>query len=131
MKLKTSELTGSALDYSVAIAKGIPSADLKLPSYKGDSLFRYIRDDEGELTGNYMTGPDLLFSRKWEAAGPIIEKEQFSIAAPSPINKCWTAMTWRNESKQDGPTLLIAAMRCYVQSKLGDEVEIPNKIAKF
>lgn len=27
-----------------------------------------------------------------------------------------------------GPTPLIAAMRCYVASKLGDNVEIPEKL---
>jgi len=27
-----------------------------------------------------------------------------------------------------GPTPLIAAMRCYVASKLGDEVEIPEEL---
>jgi hypothetical protein len=27
-----------------------------------------------------------------------------------------------------GPTPLIAAMRCYVQSKLGDEVEAPEEL---
>lgn len=27
-----------------------------------------------------------------------------------------------------GPTTLIAAMRCYVASKLGDEVEVPEEL---
>jgi hypothetical protein len=30
----------------------------------------------------------------------------------------------------DGTTPLIAAMRCYVASKLGDEVEIPVELIK-
>lgn len=29
-----------------------------------------------------------------------------------------------------GPTPLIAAMRCFVASKLGDEVEIPEELVK-
>jgi hypothetical protein len=29
---------------------------------------------------------------------------------------------------QYGPTPLIAAMRCYVASKLGDEVEVPDEL---
>jgi hypothetical protein len=29
---------------------------------------------------------------------------------------------------QHGPTPLIAAMRCYVASKLGDEVEVPKEL---
>jgi hypothetical protein len=28
-----------------------------------------------------------------------------------------------------GPTPLIAAMRCYVASKLGDEVELPEELS--
>ena len=28
-----------------------------------------------------------------------------------------------------GPTPLIAAMRCYVASKLGDEVEVPDELS--
>jgi hypothetical protein len=31
-------------------------------------------------------------------------------------------------SESEGPTPLIAAMRCYVASKLGDEVEIPSEL---
>ena len=30
--------------------------------------------------------------------------------------------------EEQGPTPLIAAMRCYVASQLGDEVEIPGEI---
>jgi len=30
--------------------------------------------------------------------------------------------------EQDGPTPLIAAMRCYVASKLGEEVDVPEEL---
>lgn len=30
----------------------------------------------------------------------------------------------------DGPTPLVAAMRCLVASRLGDEVEIPDELCK-
>lgn len=33
-----------------------------------------------------------------------------------------------NEHSQYGPTPLIAAMRCYVASRLGDEVEVPQEL---
>jgi hypothetical protein len=29
-----------------------------------------------------------------------------------------------------GPTPLIAAMRCYVASKMGDEVDVPDELVK-
>lgn len=125
MKVKTSELTGAALDWAVAIAEGIPAEELKLPSWKNDSLFRYLRDAEGELDGRYVTGPDLLFSCKWEAGGPIIERENI-------WTKPGVAFVVGDRGEylflQTGPTLLIAAMRCYVASKMGDEVEIPEEL---
>ena len=34
-------------------------------------------------------------------------------------------LTWTCER---GPTKLIAAMRCYVASKLGDEVDVPEEL---
>ena len=35
---------------------------------------------------------------------------------------------WKQLLKHLGKTKLIAAMRCYVASKLGDEVEIPEEL---
>jgi hypothetical protein len=32
--------------------------------------------------------------------------------------------------KQEGPTVLIAAMRCFCCSQLGDEIEIPEELLK-
>jgi hypothetical protein len=34
----------------------------------------------------------------------------------------------RDLTRAEGPTPLIAAMRCYVASKLGDTVEIPEEL---
>jgi hypothetical protein len=38
----------------------------------------------------------------------------------------WAAEVEAGEYEHDGQTPLIAAMRCYVASKLGDEIEIPE-----
>jgi len=123
--VKTTELTDTALDYAVAIAKGIPREELRLPRYKGDSLFRYTRDEDGNLDGCYVTGPDLIFSRKWEAGGPIIHKEGLGFYQANATK--WWAHLPGQEYTHEGPTPLIAAMRCYVASKLGDEVDIPKE----
>jgi hypothetical protein len=42
----------------------------------------------------------------------------------------WQAECNSNDyhNRQHGPTPLIAAMRCYVASKLGDAVEIPEEL---
>ena len=43
----------------------------------------------------------------------------------------WTGEDWmayiRHDEEYFGPTPLIAAMRCYVASVLGDEVEVPDE----
>jgi hypothetical protein len=135
MKVKTSRLSGAALDWAVALCKGIPAEHIYIaPGYRGEVLYRRNVNALGELTGTYTTGPELLFSTKWEAGGPIIEREEI-YARPTGDAAKWEAMVWRDTIGADtcgfkydqvGSTPLIAAMRCYVASKLGEEVEIPE-----
>ena len=41
----------------------------------------------------------------------------------------WMAWPTRDQTKMVyGPTALIAAMRCYVASKLGEEVDVPEEL---
>lgn len=74
-------------------------------------------------------------STNWAQGGPIIEREKINLSAyelddDGASNPGWQA--WPNYGMSDwylsGPTPLIAAMRCYVASKLGDEVEIPEAL---
>jgi hypothetical protein len=70
-----------------------------------------------------------FYSSDWAQGGPIIEREGINLRALS--GALWEAETWSAEGGQyllDGPTPLIAAMRCYVASVLGDEVEVPNEL---
>ena len=103
--MKTSELTGAALDWAVAECEGF------------------------DRTINYAPS----FSTDWQHGGEIIERE-------------WLDVTpWPNESDEDrrwqcvqydthgyvssfGFTPLVAAMRCYVASQLGDEIELPEEL---
>jgi hypothetical protein len=43
-------------------------------------------------------------------------------------DKEWAASVDKGRNEFRGRTPLIAAMRCYVASKLGDEVEIPEEL---
>jgi hypothetical protein len=65
-----------------------------------------------------------FYSTDWALAGPIIEREKMTLE--------WTGEDWmayiRHDEEYFGPTPLIAAMRCYVASVLGDEVEVPNEL---
>jgi hypothetical protein len=60
---------------------------------------------------------------KWEHGGPIIEREGIAIGKSW---ESWKAFT--ETSTGEGLTPLIAAMRCYVASKLGEDVSIPEEL---
>jgi hypothetical protein len=64
---------------------------------------------------------------KWEHGGPIIEREYMYLE----YSGIWRAYCTRNGNSfmSVGATPLIAAMRCYVASKLGDDIEIPEELA--
>jgi hypothetical protein len=64
-------------------------------------------------------------STDWLQGGSIIEREGMSLNRVT--DALWEA-TIMGEWTEDGPTPLVAAMRCYVGSKLGNEVEIPEAL---
>jgi hypothetical protein len=106
MKLKTSELQGAVLDWAVA------------------------KCELGEAI-NEIDDPH-FYSTDWALAGPIIEREGITVRRYT--DALWDASIGRLDYVADGPTPLIAAMRCYVASKFGDDlvlfkVEVPNELA--
>jgi len=64
------------------------------------------------------------YSTSWEDGGPIIERERIELEHDGAI---WWARI-KADDDFDGTTPLIAAMRCYVASKLGDTVDIPAEL---
>ena len=131
-KITTAALTGVSLDWAVSIAEGFRPEQLyiqKWSKYQSASIFTRMFDDDGNPAG-YITGPDRLYSRKWEAGGPIIEREKIR-ACPSDhlVGPPWSATDITGHITQFGSTPLIAAMRCYVMFKLGDEVDVPKEIS--
>lgn len=123
MKIKTAEATGPALRWAVAQAEYTHAGS--------DEFFEfmhvpYVRDVE---TGNRVPcEPDT----DWSQGGPIIEREGISTVFQGDAHD-WVASLWSYPTSDwvlhtEGPTPLIAAMRCYVASKLGDEVDIPEEL---
>lgn len=102
MKLKTSELTGVFLDWAVHVAL------------------------HGECEGY----PEYEYSTDWAQGGPIIEREGIELVT---VSHDWRAMINSEDGwlREYGPTPLIAAMRCYVASKLGDEVDVPDELIEM
>ena len=118
--MKTSELTGAALDW--AVAKCEPDSTLEL----------YFDNETGEplCHDDCYDNQEFRPSTDWAQGGPIIERD--GIWLQPEVGKEETASAWYAVSMDGhdayGPTPLIAAMRCYVTSKLGDEVEIPEEL---
>jgi len=122
MKIQTQDLTGAALDWAVAKCEEVVNGD--------DLDVGFI------LEGGYSP------STNWAQAGPIIEREKITITGEGfpwwECQKGWYAhigdlYTWGDALllrhwRQPGDTPLEAAMRCYVASKLGREVEIPEEL---
>ena len=133
--MKTSELTGTALDWAVGVAQGMqwerdPDIGLYHRSPSGSryvlKMLDYATMDDWSLTPYAPT-------ESWSVAGPIIEREFIQLGGGITNNEPrWFAIRVKDDKsgacKGHGPTPLIAAMRCFVASRLGDEVEIPSEI---
>ena len=105
MKIKTSELTGAALDWAVTYAE------------HGEAAHYVFKHNPGFHH----------YSTDWSQGGPIIEREGITISKTA--HGFWEAYkrpASLRECYQVDATPLIAAMRCYVASKLGDEAEVPE-----
>jgi hypothetical protein len=120
MKVKTSELTGAALDWAVAKCEG----------YQAVFTDGTIRPVFRKAQAVEATWPE--YSTDWAQGGPIIGRENIGLVCQQPesIQRCAYRQTAEGEVFYHyGPTPLIAAMRCYVASELGDEVDIPEELA--
>ncbi|MEN5080970.1 phage protein NinX family protein [Bosea sp. TWI1241] len=120
--MKTNELAGGLLDYWVA------KAERKVPLRHKDHWFVGLEREEAYAP-----------STNWAHGGPIIERERIVAVYDELIGE-WEAFhkgyldrSGELQSKGDciaeGETHLIAAMRCYVASKLGDTVDTPQELA--
>lgn len=116
MQIKTGELTGAALDWAVAKCEGGTTNPLA-----------FVGENRSKIT------------ESWATCGPIIERERIEIRESKGR---WIAMWWADNSGMaknpaqrfefnqmtKGPTPLVAAMRAYVASKLGDTVDVPDEL---
>lgn len=115
MKVQVNEATPPQLNWLVAKCEGVSWSMWLLDGYatdwaQGGPIMEqnkigvwwatHVIDDEGTEYGNH-----------WYAEPGMTDEN---------ADKPYTCMT--------GPTPLIAAMRCYVASKLGEECDIPNEL---
>lgn len=132
MKKRVSELEGAELDYWVAKSgEEWKTAHKLFPTMTLDPTFSRVAVIRGRCVlipnNPFRQDPkDYSPSSLWEHGGPIIARERIMIAPflqPGSPGACWRASKEYYGYNGDGPTPLIAAMRAYVASKYGDEVD--------
>jgi len=156
--MKTSELTGVALDWTVATCVG------EVTEIRYDGIaWRFKLDGKTKvLAKGWAASMTWNPSTNWALGGPIIQREDISIiraddehvigsdgfCVPGQRTPLWVAAKGQNSTQCSyesehypdqyeiceadviyGPTPLIAAMRVYVLSQLGAEVEVPKGLA--
>jgi hypothetical protein len=155
MKIEVRHLTGKALDFAVAKCEGYGWAR-NMSGRSGDSMASYrdpehkpnwpigsrsfvsldrlknLNSTEGNWAGwctSDMSEPVApgafssipTYHRRWEDSGPIIERESLGLDPYADYPR------WKS-GNCFGLTPLEAAMRCYVASTLGEEIEIPDEL---
>jgi hypothetical protein len=96
---------------------------LKTSELEGEMLNRAVAKCEGQV---YHGPAWTKYSTDWAQGGPIIEREKIALYLNGEDG--WTGEDgWKRAT---GPTPLIAAMRCYVAMKLGDEVEVSTELGE-
>lgn len=128
--IKVSEATPVQLDWLVAKCKGT-----EIDCFVAGNLWVWETDP---LTGERERAVLFRPTRNWAQGGPIKEKHEICsgykhqldtdyVPQIDPATRCW-ARTTAGGHLTYGPTELIATMRCYLTSKLGDEAEVPEEL---
>lgn len=126
MKVKTETASGLDLDYLVAMSENIRMELIQMHDGKvwlADNCWKF----------NLKNAREWSPTTDWSIAGPIIEKhrlgawycEEMQDADGVVVREAgWYCEDNHRDNGCTGETMLIAAMRCYVRSTLGEEVEI-------
>jgi hypothetical protein len=128
MKVRTDALEASALDWAVAQAAGyrdVLVTDFDDAGQPEECFFRPAKLDPSgaEICGSGETWSP---SSRWDQGGPIIEREEIDVACCGAAG--WSATGFR--TTRFGASPLVAAMRCFVASRLGAEIEVPDQLVK-
>lgn len=108
MNIKVSRAEGAVLSWMVAMCEGANQASFKVHLKYGVPLPEY--------------------STQWSQGGPIIEREGIDVVNAERLGYDYRWMAESGTARATGTTALIAAMRCYVAGKLGDEVDVPEEL---
>lgn len=121
MKIKTADLIDQTLDYAVAICRG-KGIEFDCPS----DPWLTVDGIADRPLHSYTPSTD------WLIGGPIIERERINLNWGPRLKEIeWEATDSVDaQGRALGPTPLSAAMRCFVTSRLGEEVDVPEELLK-
>lgn len=124
--MRTQDLIGAQLDWAVAKCEGYEC------EFGDEVSGPWLVPQEGYL---HDEKPLASFrpSTDWNLAGPIIDREAHNLFKHNGGTEWCCACNVPRDGytaivTADGPTPLIAAMRCFCCAKLGDEINIPEEL---
>lgn len=140
MKIKTSELTGAALDWAVAKVQGYAEVKIFGRTQPSDRGWVEVRFNPEPKAATARFDP----SENWAQGGEIVEREGINTSVNYQDDAFgevmyrvgWKASYWNDSIPGTpgflvwayGDTALIAAMRCIAVAKLGKEIDIPQEL---
>lgn len=151
MKVRTAELTNAALDWAVAKALGLNLTTVHahyretaaavggITAERLTQQLSRFADDHVSIDRSGSPSPISQYSLNWAHAGPLIERELIQLTPLCQDNpRFGWAAAYKDRGeygddlysmhRQRGKSPLFAAMRCFVTSKLGEVVEIPDSL---
>ena len=120
--IKVSEATLIQLDWLVAVCLGGTN-------FWRDTVATYWIEIDGKdraLSSKWSEVQSFHPTTNWGTIGEIIYRERISITSPT-IGEWW-ARDSSGRNCRGGTNPLIAACRCYVASKMGETVEVPEEL---
>lgn len=120
MKMKIVDMPAHVLNWAMAMAL---SREIEIVGPA-----RIIAVDKPATALAYPKGRSLpfRFTEQWQEVGPLIEAMALTVQFWSSTN------TWAVGDMKGivatGPTPLVAACRCIVMAKLGDELDVPDEL---
>lgn len=129
--MKTPDLIDLPLDWAVACCEKLPvwAGDYYAGGESGCAL-QVVRWPNGAATLKWVGGGAYSPSTDWAQGGLLIWRERisFEFVEDEEVEGCLAYTDAMKGPYHSGPTPLIAAMRAFVASKLGDEVDIPKEL---
>lgn len=120
MTINVNEAEGVVLDWLVAKAAGFTPY-----SHRGQLYPHYVDDRDACASWSPTTN--------WNQAGPIIERERLDGFWNPELGK-WSIAGWDSRAEREvverHESLLVASMRCFAVSKLGNQAEVPEELCQ-